>query len=580
MLLLALAPGGPAALAAVQRNGTLAAGLRAAAANATGAPFEAALLAAAFDTGGLSTDGAPVVFATDAWANVAGNAPDATAALAGALSALDIPSTSSTESASPAPAGVLRRAAQALRGGAGENGGVGADTLLDWSPLNATIHAFRASGMAVDVPQLWLCVNVLGRVIGTVNESSVLAMAARAAEAAASGALAIALAPALAVLTENVATDPGDAPQPFGALLQPPAVLLLPRVRVFWVDGGAAMGAAGGGPPGVPAGGIAAAALLSTCALLVATALRYRRRKAAVAPEPSPPPPDVEVPTEVEEAGVEEETTPPAPDAPPAAPRPSTRAAPADSLTALVARAHALNARQPLRGLALHEAAARDAAERKRRAAERHGARAAAKEAADAAALLLEPAYRRVLLLKVKPDARKWWAAPNVKAKEAHLDTKKWGVLEKERAAALARGDPWPPPDPREALKHAGAKLQGGVWLLDPARAAAGVSRPASRAALLEGAILETAQLDKHGAQTRTVSSDGGDVAARTGVSWATRSRADSAADVAGPDGEGGCADVSVVNAHVGLEEGGSGEEGDAAAAVNGSSKPVISGEE
>lgn len=576
MLLLALAPGGPAALAAVQRNGTLAAGLRAAAANATGAPFEAALLAAAFDTGGLSTGGAPVVFATDAWANVAGNAPDATAALAGALSALDIPSTSSTESASPAPAGVLRRAAQALRGGAGENGAASAETLLDWSPLNATIHAFRAAGTAVDVPQLWLCVNVLGRVVGTVNESSVLAMAARAAEAAASGALAIALAPALAVLAENVATDPGDAPEPFGALLQPPAVLLLPRVRVFWVDGGAAMGAAGGGPPGVPAGGIAAAALLSACALLVAAALRYRRRKAAVAPEPSPPPPEVEVP-EVEEAGVEEETPPPAPDA---ASRPSTRAAPADSLTALVARAHALNARKPLRGLALHEAAARDAAERKRRAAERHGARAAAKEAADAAALLLEPAYRRVLLLKEKPDARKWWAAPNVKAKEAHLDTKKWGVLEKERAAALARGDPWPPPDPLEALKQAGAKLQGGVWVLDPARVAAGGSRPASRAALLEGAILETALLDKHGAQVRTLSSDGGDVAARTGGSWATRSRAPSAADVAGPDGEGGSADVSVVNAHVGLEEEGSGEEGDAAAATDGSTKPVNSGEE
>jgi hypothetical protein len=69
-----------------------------------------------------------------------------------------------------------------------------ADTALDWSPLAAAIDAALGSGVFFDPPQLWLCFNVLGRVLGTVNETSVAAMAARVEGAAASGALVFTLA--------------------------------------------------------------------------------------------------------------------------------------------------------------------------------------------------------------------------------------------------------------------------------------------------------------------------------------------------------------------------------------------------
>jgi hypothetical protein len=150
------------------------------------------------------------------------------------------------------------------------------------------------------------------------------------------------------------------------------------------------------------------------------------------------------------------------------------------------------------------------AEERHRRAKERHEARVASKEASESAAIAAEPLHRRMLLLKAKPDHRKWWAAPNVTAKAAHLDTSKWTPLEREKAAALAAGLPWPPPDPLEALKVAGATLVGGQWVLNHERTNRLLegNRPVSRS------LLEAAGLDKEGdGALRTMSSDTGEVA-------------------------------------------------------------------
>jgi hypothetical protein len=84
-----------------------------------------------------------------------------------------------------------------------------------------------------------------------------------------------------------------------------------------------------------------------------------------------------------------------------------------------------------------------------------------------------EPIHRRLLLAKPDADHRKWWSAPKAKPKPT-WERKKWAPLEAEKAAALAAGRPWPPPDPILALLEAGARVINGEVIVGEDLAAEG----------------------------------------------------------------------------------------------------------
>ena len=565
MLLLAIAPGWGGAL----RNGSVTALLRQGVGEVTGAGLEATLIAASFDT----SSGVFTVFSSDSSVNVAGNAVAAAQELEALLDALDIPSTTPTASGDGGAA-VARLRQRGRRGLQQQQQQQAATAALNSEALRNISNG--GGGVALETEELWLCFNVLGRVVGTTNESYVVAMAAAAAAAAEDGSLAAALAPALAAMAANASFvfEGGSAPN--ASLLLPPTVVLLPRIMVHYEGGvggggGGGLGAGGGGTTGpAVAGAAAGAAIAALClASLLAATLRRRRllrkREAQVAPggaeeeglegEAAEAVHSAEVEaTAAGEGFVEEEegvmggALPARPPFDPPSLPASRLPTPSDSLNALVARAVALSHRPIARGLALpplttaalaiaaqqsraaQEAAAATAAERATRQRARLAAHAEAREAQQMLELAAEPAYRRALLLKPRPDKRKWWSSPHTEARFAHLDTTRWEPLERDRLAALARGDPWPPPDPLDALKAAGARLVGGVWQVGAGRSGAAAAMEHSGG--LVGSIVE--EVAAKGGAGRTVSEVGS-----VGGGGSSRVASGVAADVCGLEEEG-----------------------------------------
>jgi len=79
------------------------------------------------------------------------------------------------------------------------------------------------------------------------------------------------------------------------------------------------------------------------------------------------------------------------------------------------------------------------------------------------AELMKLPKHARILITDDRKDSRKWWSAPRVKPNESRLDRSKWLPLEKEKAAILAAGGVWPPPDPLlEALRTGHGRIING----------------------------------------------------------------------------------------------------------------------
>lgn len=480
-------------------NSSTAQALRASLATFASVPLETVVIAGVYEVG----SGALTRYNTHAEVNYAGNSPVAAPQYEATLEALGVPSFSN----SPLPLTLLarRRRVQSTP----------TTTTTDDAPLSMASHT-TSMGYASTFPQASVVVtfNILGLVLGTTSESSVVAIKERIASAWGAnpstsplGSLAY---PALSALAANYSRS-------LGALASPPSptitlvadtmvIILLPRVHIYAGGGvgviaaAAAAAAAVGGAGLAPAaiGGITAAALLAAL-LLALAALAWRRRKAAkVLPQLTPPDTLLEeavaeaskgLPEEAAEgpgsagenggAGEGEDVVSPPPIlfAPPITPDP-----PHSSLNSLVTRAQAVRDKRKvprlgglntggggasymapaaLAAAASHareqqlasEAATEARRERARKfqvAAEEH------RKAEKYAELLLLPAHARLMVAEKVSDNRKWWSAPRVKPENSRLDRTKWAPLEKEKAAILAAGGVWPPPDPLLTLLHSG----------------------------------------------------------------------------------------------------------------------------
>ena len=510
----------PATAGGLGLNGSLAAvGLRGALAGLAGVALEAVLVAGVFE----GSSGALTAFTSASAVNVAGNDPAAAGELEGLLEALGVPSFTPSASAGPRgyralqePVAPAQAAAPLPRwlqgaGSAGISSSIsagGRDAALALPADFASSPAARAAG---GTRTLLIAFNILGRVLGTVEAAPVVAIKARMAEAYASspGALQGAAASALAALAPNSSSASSltmDAPGLF--------IVLLPRVHIYSLAGGSAQGAAlSAAAPQASAAvlGGAAAGAAALCLCLAAAALLLRRRKkqtAKVAPAEEQLAKAVaseeqEQEEEEQEEDEEEEVLPPhaeASEGTNAAAGGATEAADSsagpsgslsEALEGLLSRARGIQRvkrklgrgggeESPAGGQGVSsaveflahaaataklagEAVEASAAQRRERLREAQEAVEAHRRSEKMAALLALPKHARGMLLETKGDTRKWWSAPRVPPKQSKVDKRQWAPLAKEKAAVLAAGGVWPPPDPLLALMDSGeGKLVGG----------------------------------------------------------------------------------------------------------------------
>jgi len=312
-----------------------------------------------------------------------------------------------------------------------------------------------------------VCFNVLGLTLGTTNETSVVATAAKIA--ASSPTLIFSLAyPALIALVANFSSFPLAYVAPSISLtptisLSSVTIVLLPRVHVYSTGGGDISAATAAflptnvlTPAFISAIALAALALCALCILFALWRRRKRKEEKVIAPElvvegsvflKCP----VGDPEKLNDVDIMEE---------------GDREAVLSSLDLLVARANAVKNRATAPGLALAPPKLSLITPEERQARQAHF-RALSEETRKSeklAQLMALPKHARILVSSTVKDSRKWWSAPRVNAKYAKLHSEEWEPLAKEKAAVLAAGGMWPPPDPLLALLSTGeGKIVNGM---------------------------------------------------------------------------------------------------------------------